>query len=150
MGSIALTGFGRKKFCKLVGSPIEFLGVGRRVSLACYIWPRFGVFSVQLEPESKVGLGVRLDGFRRAFGLAHAAINALVGMNDEHIVALIKAIDRTHLHTVQVFAFYTVFNNHISHTHFLVNDLLGRICAIRWISGRSAGAVPQARAFGGR
>jgi len=120
-GSIALTRFGRKKFCEFVGSAVEFLGVGRRLSLSRYIWPRFGVFSIQLKPKSKVGFGVRLDGFRRAFRLADAAVNALVRMNDEHIVALIEAIDRTHLHAVQVFAFYAVFNDHISHTHFLMN-----------------------------
>src|SRR6185437_1313514 len=122
-GSVALPRLGGEKLGEFVRSPVEFLGVGRRFSLARYIWPGFGVVGVQLEPKGKVGLGVRLDRFRRAFGFAHAAVDALVRVNDEHVVALVEAIDRAHLDAVQIFALYAVFHNHIGHMQILVNSL---------------------------
>jgi hypothetical protein len=115
MDLVALSRLGRKKLSKFIGSPIEFLGVRGRLSLACYIWPGFGVFSVQLKPKSKVRFGVRLDRFCRAFRFAYAAIDALVGMNNEHIFALVEAINWAHLHAIQLFAYYAVFYDHISH-----------------------------------
>jgi hypothetical protein len=99
-GLIALPRLRRKKLSEFVGSPIEFLGVGRRISLACYIWPGFGVVSVQLKPRGKVGFGVRLDCFCGAFRFAHAAIDAFVGMNDEHVFTLVEAIDWAYLYAI--------------------------------------------------
>ena len=90
----------RKKLGEFVRAPIEFLGVRWRLSLACYIRPRFGVVSVQLKPRGKVGFGVRLDRFCRAFRFAHAAIDAFVGMNDEHVFALVEAIDWAYLYAI--------------------------------------------------
>jgi hypothetical protein len=45
-------------------------------------------------------------------------------MNNEHIFALVEAINRAHLHAIQVFAFYAVFYDHISHPKVLMNYLL--------------------------
>jgi hypothetical protein len=36
-------------------------------------------------------------------------------MNDEHIVAFIKTIDRANFHTVHIFTFYTVFGHNVGH-----------------------------------
>src|SRR4029077_18799927 len=60
-------------------------------------------------------LCIRLDGLGRAFRLANTAINALVGMNDEHIFALVEAIDGTHLDAIGVLALNAVFGDDISH-----------------------------------
>ena len=40
----------------------------------------------------------------RAFRFANAAIDAFVGVNDKHVLALIEAVHRTHLDTVHVLA----------------------------------------------
>jgi hypothetical protein len=123
---IALPRFRRKKLSKLVGAPIEFLAVRRRLFLTGYIRPRLGVFSIQLKPNSEVRFGVRLDGFSRAFGFAHAAIDALVRVNDEHVFALVEAVDRADLDAIQIFALYAVFHDHVGHTYILVSYLPGR------------------------
>ena len=38
------------------------------------------------------------------FRFANAAIDAFVGVNDEHVLALIEAVHRTHLDTIHVLA----------------------------------------------
>ena len=64
----------------------------------------FRVVSVELEPLLGPGLGVRLDCFYRTFRLAHPAIDAFVGMNDEHVFALVETIDGAHLHAIHQLA----------------------------------------------
>jgi len=97
---IALPRLRRKKLRKLVGSPVELLAVRRRLFLTGYIWPRLGVFGVQFQPKSQVRFRVRLDCFGRAFRFAHAAIDAFVRVDDEHIFALVEAVDRADFHAI--------------------------------------------------
>src|SRR5690606_12938115 len=60
-------------------------------------------------------LGVGKDRLGRAFRLAHAAVDALVGVDDEHVLALVEAIDRTDLDAVHVLALDAVVRDHIGH-----------------------------------
>ena len=76
----------------------------------------------------EAGLRVGLDGLRRAFGLADAAIDALVGVDDEHVVALVEAIHRTHLDAVQVLALNAVFADDVGHTERLRRNIGRRWC----------------------
>jgi hypothetical protein len=61
------------------------------------------------------GLGIRLDRLGRAFGLADAAIDALVGMDDEHVLAFIEAVHRTDLDAVHVLALDAALIDDIGH-----------------------------------
>ena len=49
------------------------------------------IFCIDLEPLFETGLRVRFDCVNRAFWFANAAIDAFVGVNDEHVLALIEA-----------------------------------------------------------
>jgi hypothetical protein len=60
-------------------------------------------------------LGVRFDRFGRAFRLAHTTIDAFVGMNDEHVLAGIEAVDRADLHAVHILALDAVFGDDVGH-----------------------------------
>ena len=70
--------------------------------------------------EYENGLRVRIgqDGLRRALGLAHPAVDALVGMDDEHVVAFVEAVHGTHFHAVHVLALDAVFGDDVSHLSF--------------------------------
>src|SRR5207248_4612244 len=57
----------------------------------------------------------RDDRLDRAFGLADAAIDALVGMDDEHVLALVEAVDRTDLDAIHVLAANAGFGDDVSH-----------------------------------
>jgi hypothetical protein len=66
--------------------------------------PDLSILGINLQPPFETGLRVRFDCVNRAFRFANAAIDAFVGMNDEHVLALVEAVHRTHLDTVHVFA----------------------------------------------
>src|ERR1051326_3383098 len=91
------------------------VGVRRRRALAGDVRPLGGEVGVQLVPLLRLGIGVRDDRLRRALGLAHAAVDALVGMDDEHVVALVEAVDGADLDAVHVLALDAVFGDDVSH-----------------------------------
>jgi hypothetical protein len=73
----------------------------------------------QLEPWLKLGRctwGYRVD---RAFGLTDTTIDALIGMDDEHVLALVEAVDRADLHTIHGLAFDTVLGDDVGHDALL-------------------------------
>ena len=68
--------------------------------------------------ESQAGAsggGVGVNGVHRTFRHAITAINAFARVDDEHVLAFIEAADRTHLHTVRVFASNAGLGNDKSH-----------------------------------
>ena len=54
-----------------------------------------------------------------AFRLAYPAIYALVGMNDEDVLALVEAVDGADFDAIGVFASDTSFGHDISHAVIL-------------------------------
>jgi hypothetical protein len=64
-----------------------------------------------LEPWLCIGL----DGLRRAFRFANAAVDAFVGMNDQHVLALIETIDGANFDAVHVLAFDAIFDDDVGH-----------------------------------
>jgi len=110
-----LARFRAEVFFELVRNGFEFLGVRRRFALHRNIGPLTGELLVQAQPLLKPRLRVGLDRVDRAFGLAHAAIDALVRVDDEHILAFIKAIDRADLHTVHELTFYAGLIDDVGH-----------------------------------
>src|SRR3954451_12409722 len=74
-----------------------------------------GVLPVQLRPLLGLGLGVGQDGLGRALGLAHAAVDALVGVDDEHVVALVETVDRADLDAIHVLAPDAGLGDYVGH-----------------------------------
>jgi len=105
----------REIFGKFVWFLGEGIGVRGRRFLSSDIRPRLGILPVYLEPAVKPGLSIRLNGVHRAFRLANPAIDALVRMDHEHILALVKAVYGTDLDAVSVFALDTDFGDDVSH-----------------------------------
>src|SRR5262249_60222656 len=104
-----------------------------RFALHRDVGPGLGVFSVERQPLFQAGLGIGLDGVDRAFRLAHAAIDALVRMNDEHVLALVEAVDRTDFHAIHVLAANAT----------LVDDV-GHVTRSSWLDHARAAGVPGA------
>src|SRR5260221_10785778 len=67
------------------------------------------------EPFFESGLGVRLDCVDRAFRLANTAIDAFIWVDDEHVLALVEAVDGTYLYAVHVLTFDTAFIDDVGH-----------------------------------
>ena len=110
-------------FARLVGEVFfelavnlrHVVGVRQRVELLGQIRPDFSIFGVDLEPFAVFVFGVRDDRLRRAFRLANTTINALVRVDDEHILSLIETIYGADFDTVRVFAFDAGVVDDISH-----------------------------------
>jgi hypothetical protein len=114
-GSVTGPGVRRKIFLELAFFTLEILRVGRGFLLLGNIWPGFGIFGVHFKPLLEPRLGIRLDRVGGTFGLAHAAIDALVRVDDQHVLALVKAIDGADFNAVGIFAFDAGFSDDVSH-----------------------------------
>ena len=77
--------------------------------------PDAGIVAIEVEPDMQPGLGIRSDCGGRTFPLTDAAIDTLIGVNDEHVLAFIKTFDRADFHAVHVFAGDAVFGDDIGH-----------------------------------
>jgi hypothetical protein len=94
----------RREVVALVRLALPILRIGRWLAFYGDVRPDLSIFRIDLEPLFEAGLRVRFDCVDRAFWLANAAIDAFVGVNDEHVLALIEAVHRTHLDTIHVLA----------------------------------------------
>jgi hypothetical protein len=56
-----------------------------------------------------------IDGIDGAFGNAHGAVDALVGVNGQKVGAFAEAVDWADIHAVGVFAADTGFGNNVGH-----------------------------------
>jgi uncharacterized Zn-finger protein len=84
-------------------------------SLVYNIGPFFCIHGVEFEPFLQAGFGVGPDRFYGTFRHADAAVDAFVWMDDEHILALVETVHRTHLYAVHVFALYAGFDDDKGH-----------------------------------
>src|SRR5690606_3354354 len=112
---VALAGLGREMGVELARHAVPRLGVGGRLLLLGYVRPFRGIVGVDLQPFLEAGIGIGLDRLGRAFRLAHAAVDALVGVDDEHVLALVEAIDRTDLDAVHILALDAIVRDNIGH-----------------------------------
>src|SRR5690606_7096923 len=103
------------KQLQFAGLAVPLLAVGGGRALLADIRPGLGILGVQFEPAFKTADRIGLDGLGRAFGFTHAAIDALVRMNDEHVLAFIEAIDGAYLDAVHIFAFDAIFRDDVGH-----------------------------------
>src|SRR6185436_30753 len=112
---LALAGLRVEVLLELAGDFLPGVGVGRRRPLAGDVRPFHREIGIELEPLLRLGGGVRQDGLGRALWLAHAAVDALVRMDHEHVVALVEAVDGAHLDAVHVLTLDAVFGDDVSH-----------------------------------
>lgn len=100
-------------FLEFTGLAIMFLGVSGRFPLDGDVRPFLGIFGIDPQPFFQSGFGIGLDGFGRTLRFADTTINALIGVDHQHIVALIKAVHGADFNAIHVFAFDAVFGNDI-------------------------------------
>ncbi|MNY08668.1 hypothetical protein D3C86_1415340 [compost metagenome] len=78
-------------------------------------WPDAGIVAIEIEPGMQSRFSVRPDRCGGTLPLADTAVDALIGMNDEHVLAFVETLDRTDFHAVHVFAGDAVFGDDIGH-----------------------------------
>src|SRR5205807_1311774 len=90
----ALARIGTEELLELALDALPLVGIGRRFLLARDVGPGRRIFAVHLDPFLGRALAVGNDRLGRAFRFADAAIDALVGVDDEHVLALVEAVHR--------------------------------------------------------
>src|SRR5450756_2114934 len=72
---------------EFIGGAVKLLGIGRGLPFDRDIRPDIRIVCIELKPFLQTGLRVGYDGFSRALRHAHAAIDAFIRMDGEHIIA---------------------------------------------------------------
>src|ERR1700737_2621818 len=93
-----------RKILKFVRLPLPLFPVRRGRFFDRNIWPDFCVFRIQRQPFLKPWFGISHDGIDGTFRSANATVDAFVGMDDEHVLALVEAVHGAHGDAVQGFA----------------------------------------------
>src|SRR5690606_3794234 len=114
-GLVAFAGRFGEELLELALYPIEFRGVGRRVALFGDIGPDRGIFGIDLKPLVEAAFGVGFDRLGGAFGLAGAAVETLVRVDDGHVLAPVEAADGTYLHAVHLLALDAIVGDDVGH-----------------------------------
>jgi hypothetical protein len=106
---------GVEKIGVFFGLSVPIFRVLRRFAFDGYVGPHFGVGRVELKPLFQARFGVGPNGIGRTFGLANSAVDALVGVDDEHIFALVKAIHGADLDAIHILAADASFGDDVGH-----------------------------------
>src|SRR5207249_3012727 len=118
----AFAGLGSEVLFELVGLILVLVRVRRRGALAGDVGPLHGELGVHLQPLLGLAVRVRDDGVRRALGLAHAAVDAFVGVDHQHVVALVEAVHGADLHAIHVFALDAIFGDDVGHRGVFISE----------------------------
>src|SRR5580658_5685429 len=124
----------------LIGFVLPVIGVVRRRALPGDIWPLGRVGSVSFQPGRRLVVAVRDNRLYRALRLAYPAIDAFVGVDNQHVLADIKAIDRTDFDTVHVLAADATLGDHIGH----VNPSTGQMVTVSREAMAALGRISDA------
>jgi hypothetical protein len=111
---------------ELVRLPDPLFKVGGGRFFGCNIWPDVRVFRVQRQPFFKSRLGPGLDRVDWAFRLTDPAIDAFIRVDDEHVLAFVKAVHRADLDTIHGLTANTTFIDDVGQFNIPSADRLGR------------------------
>src|SRR5438477_6198642 len=111
--SVPSAGIGGEMLLELGRDPFPRLGIRRRGLLGRDIRPDFRKLSIERYEFFKAGFGIGLDRLNRAFRLADPAVDALVGMDHQHVLALVKAVDGANLDAIHVLALDALFDDDV-------------------------------------
>src|SRR5258708_29064367 len=106
---------GTEMLFELFWDTFPAVGVGVRIRLSGNIRPLLSVFGVHRYLLRRPRVGIRHDGLSRALGLADAAVDALRGLDHEHVFPLVEAIDGAHFDAVHVLALNARFRDDVGH-----------------------------------
>ena len=103
--SVAVAGLVREVFLELALLVPILVGVSGRLLLRSDVRPFLRIRPIEFQPLLEARLGIWLDCLDGALRLAHAAVDAFIGMDDEHVLALVEAIDWADLNAIRKLAF---------------------------------------------
>src|ERR1700733_6475790 len=112
---LALARIGREILLVFAVYVLERIGIGRGFGLPGDIRPGAGIVAVEPDPAFRLLVAIGDDRFSRAFRFADPAIDAFIRMDDEHILALVEAVDGGYFHSIHILALDAGFGDDIGH-----------------------------------
>ena len=106
---------GRKVFFQLPFFSVTIFRIRQLFPLRDDDGPEFGILPIEFNPTFHSRLRIGQNRVNRTFRFTDAAIDALVRMNDEHVLAFVKTVHRTDFDAIRMLAGYTVISNDICH-----------------------------------
>src|ERR1700738_2918029 len=104
-----------EKLIVFVRRILPFIGVSGIGLFARNIGPGHGIFSVKFQPAFGRRLAIWNDCLDRAFRLTYSTIDAFIGVNNQHVLTLVEAVNGADLHTIHIFAADARFCDDIGH-----------------------------------
>jgi len=105
---------------KLALNTVQRLCVGQLIFFGDDYGPRLGILAVELNPLFHVWLSVGPDRVSRAFWFANTTVDAFIGMDHQHVLAFVEAINGADFNTVCEFAGDTVVGDDVGHESCLI------------------------------
>jgi len=109
-----------KVLIEFSGLVLKILGIGGRFALLGNVRPCLGIISIEGKPLIQARFSVGFDGLRWAFRFAHAAVDALIRVDDQHIFALVEAVHGADCNAVHELAFEARFGDDVGHAELQV------------------------------
>src|SRR5258708_7121416 len=100
---------------ELVFFVLESVGVSRGLALAGDVRPIAGQATVELQPLLQTLFRIGQDRVGPALRFTHAAVDAFVGIDDKHVIALVEAIHWADFNAVHVLALDASLGHDIGH-----------------------------------
>jgi hypothetical protein len=123
LGSVAFARLGREVLVELAFFALVLVGVIRRVLLGGDVGPLCRELGVQLKSLLQTAFSVGQDRFGRAFGFANTAVDAFAGIDHQHVVAFIEAVDGANLDAVHELAADARIGDNVSHAEMSLRSL---------------------------
>ena len=120
----------KKIILKVSQFPQKLQLIGRVFPRVCVFWrrfrvgdggPFFGQAAIERHPLLTPRFCVGLNGFGGTLRDAHAAIDAGLWINHQHVGAFFKTIDRAHHHTFGVLTIHTSIRHNVGHRFALTH-----------------------------
>ena len=97
LGTLARIGAEMFQFVRLIP---PFICIGGYLAHAGDVRPFRRILGIDLKPFLDLGLGIGNDRLDGTLGLTDTAVNAFVGMYNEHVFPFVEAVNGAHLDTV--------------------------------------------------
>src|SRR5271156_1981193 len=116
-----------EELIELAFNPFPIIGIIRSGLLSGDVGPTRGVFAIELEPFLGHRFAVRDNRLGRTFRFAHPTIDAFVGVDDQHVVAFVEAVDGANLDAIHIFAANAGFGDDVGHDVGFFRSVAARV-----------------------
>lgn len=118
---------------EFTGNTIPFFCIGGRQASRGDVWPSRRIVAIELRPFLQSRLSIRLDSLSWTFRFANAAIDTFIGVDHQHVLAGVKAVNGTNLDAIHVFTLDAILGDDVGHSSALLVAVAETAAGSEWI-----------------